>query len=248
MRALILAAGWASRMGALARDRPKALLPVGGRTPLDFVADAASAVPGLAAVDVLAHERARPAIEAWAGARRARRPDAPPLAVHGNGVARPADRRGAVADLARHLAHAAPEDDLLVLAGDLVFDFGLAPLADAARRAPAVVVYDVGDPARASRYASVELAPDGRVRRLVEKDPAPRTALAATALYGLPRAAREDPARYLAAGGAPDNLGFLAEWWVARGRLYGVPASGRWIDVGTPDEYARARREFAGAT
>lgn len=247
MRAVVLAAGWALRMGAVAAGRPKALLPVGTRTPLDFVVDAAEAVPAMARIDLWTHEAARPAFEAWARQRRARRRAGPPLAVHGNGVRRAEARRGAVADLAAFLARAAPDEDLLVLGADLVFDFPLDPLARAARADPAVAVYDVGDRERVRRYASVALAADGRVTRLVEKDPAPATSLAATALYGIPRGALGDPARYLAEGGAPDNLGHLAEWWVARGRLRGVPVAGRWIDVGSPDEYARARREFPGS-
>lgn len=238
MRALVLAAGWATRLGALAAERPKALLPVGDRTPLDFVVGAARRVPGLWAVDILAHERARPAFAAWAAGVRGD----PPVTVLGNGVARPEDRRGAVADLAWFLTRHRIDDDLLVLGADLVFDFALDGLAAAAAQEPSVVVFDVGRPSRVSSYASVELGEDGRVRRLVEKDPAPRTSLAATALYGLPCAALGDPARYLAEGGAPDNLGHLAAWWVAQARLRAVPATGTWIDVGTPEEYARACR------
>ncbi len=237
MRALLLAAGWGTRLGAGERGHAKALLPLGGRRAIDWAADAAEALAEVRAVDVLANEASRPALARWAEARRGRAP----LRVLGNGVARLGDRRGAVVDLAAYLAEASPDEDLLVLAADNVFDFELAPLAAGSRVAPTVVTFDVGSAARVRRYASVRLAPDGRVAALVEKDPNPPSSLAVTALYGIPRAHLPDVAAYLASGGAPDNLGHLAEWWCAAGQLRAVRAEGLWIDVGTPDDLATAR-------
>ena len=52
MRALVLAAGWATRLGALATDRPKHLLPVGRTTPLDRVVERLDAVETVARIDV----------------------------------------------------------------------------------------------------------------------------------------------------------------------------------------------------
>ena len=43
----MLAAGWARRLGALGESRPKPLLAVGARTPLDWVVDALDAVEAL---------------------------------------------------------------------------------------------------------------------------------------------------------------------------------------------------------
>jgi NDP-sugar pyrophosphorylase family protein len=97
-----------------------------------------------------------------------------------------------------------------------------------------------------SRLASVELDAEDRITGFVEKDPAPRTTLGCVALYGLPADALGDVARYLGAGGAPDNLGYFVEWLYRRRAVRGLRLSGRWVDIGTPDDYALARRLFAG--
>lgn len=240
MRGLVLAAGWGRRLGAVAAGRPKALLPVAGRTPADFVVEALEGLPDLEGIDLLTHEAFRPAFERWS---RSRAPGVP-LRVWSNGTRTPAEQRGAVRDLALLLELAQPAGPLLVLGADMVFDADLGPLAREARAGPALAVHDVGSPERVRLLASVALDAAGRVVRFVEKDPEPATTLAAPALYGLPDAGAGEVQRYLEEGGAPDNLGHWIAWLVARRPVRGVRLAGRWIDVGTPEEYARARDWF----
>jgi len=242
MRALVLAAGWATRLGTLAADRPKHLLPVGETTPLDVVVDRLDAVARVEAIDVVTHDAFLAVFQRWAAGRKTRAR----LRVWSNGTARFEERRGAVGDLHHHLERTGIRTDLLVLGGDQLFDDSLEPLAEIASREAVLAVHDVGDPERVRRLASVELDAEGHVRRLVEKDPDPSTTLAAPAIYGLPARLLGEIARYLDAGGRSDNLGYLAEWLVARQPVRGVRLRGRWIDVGSRDEYDRARREFGG--
>jgi NDP-sugar pyrophosphorylase family protein len=243
VRGLVLAAGWGTRLGAAAGGLPKPLLPVAGRTPLDFAVDALDALPALRAIDVVTNAAHRPHYEAWAERRRTRAA----LALSSNGARAPEARFGAVGDLARWLAQARPAEPLLVLGADMVFDFGLAPLAALAEREVALVAYDVGTLERVRRYATLELDRGGRVTRFVEKDPAPRTTLAAPAIYGAPPDALDEVPAYLAGGGHPDNLGYLMQWWVARRPVRAARAHGRWIDVGDAAEWRRAQREFGDA-
>ena len=131
-----------------------------------------------------------------------------------------------------------------MLAADNVFDFSLAPLAERARREPAVALVDVGLPERVSRLASVELDAEARIVGFVEKDPAPRTRWPASRSMGCPRPALGELERYAAAGGAPDNLGFFVEWLHRRRVVRGLRMEGRFVDIGTPEDYERARALF----
>jgi glucose-1-phosphate thymidylyltransferase len=242
MRALVLAAGWARRLGALAAERPKHLLPVVETTPLDVVVDRLDAVACVEAIDVLTHETFLPAFERWADGRTTRAR----LQVWSNKTTYFEERRGAVGDLRYYLERTGTRCDLLVLGGDQLFDGSLEDLAKISSREPALVIHDVGTPERVSRLASVKLDAKGYVRRLVEKDPDPSTTLAATAIYGLPARLLGEVARYLEAEGKSDNLGYFAEWLVRRHRVRGVRLGGRWIDIVIPVDYERACREFGG--
>jgi len=244
VRAVVLAAGWARRLGALGEGRPKPLLPLGERTPLDWVVDALEAIEELQAIDVVTHDAYRPHFEAWVGRRGA----GAALRVRSNRTRRPQERLGAVGDLHRYLQENPVPGPLLVLGADMVFDGGLAALAAEHQGELVIAVHDVGSRERVRQLASVEVGADGRVRRFVEKDPEPRTTLAAPAMYRLPADALGEVEHYLSAGGEADNLGHLLAWWVERRPVRAVRLEGRWIDIGTPEEYERAQREFGAAS
>jgi glucose-1-phosphate thymidylyltransferase len=240
VRALILAAGFGTRLGALGEERPKGLLDVAGRPAIEFAASAAEALPGVRALDVVTNDRFHGAFTAWA----ARRPPGKPLRLWNDGARHPDERLGAIGDLHFWLDRERPREGLLVLAADNVFDFSLEALAERARREAVVALCDVGSRERASRLASVELDVEDRIVGFVEKHPAPRDTLACVALYGLPGSALGEVDRYATEGGAMDNLGYFVEWLHRRRVVRGLRMGGRFVDVGTPEDYARAQALF----
>jgi len=93
-----------------------------------------------------------------------------------------------------------------------------------------------------------------RSRRLIISEPSgpmpgtpnPGAARAPPAIYGLPARLLGEVARYLETADRSDNLGHLAVCLVERHPVRGVRLGGRWIDLGRPDDYDRARRELGG--
>ena len=242
MQALVLAAGWATRLGDVTGGGPKHLLPIGSRVVIDFVVDRLSAVPEVGRVSVITHEVFFPLFMEWAAAREGRLP----VTVMSDGTSSLDGRLGAVGDLAYFIRESGVDDDLLAVAGDNLFDFDLAPLARAARQDLVVGLYDVGALDLASLYGVVEIDDRGVVTSFVEKPKRPRSTLASAAVYGIPRKQLGVVQAYLDAGGDPDKSGDLIAWLHTRERVLGQVFSGRWIDIGSPDEYARAQAEFGG--
>ncbi len=240
MQALVLAAGWATRLGTVTGGGPKHLLPIGPRTVIDFVLDRLGAVPEVERVSVITHDVFFPLFMEWAAAR----PGGPPVTVMSDGTSSLGGRLGAVGDMAYFIRESGVDDDLLAVAGDNLFDFDLAPLARAARRDLVVGLYDVGSLDLATRYGVVEIDNEGVVTSFVEKPERPRSTLASAAIYGIPRARLDAVQAFMDAGGDPDKSGELIAWLHTHQRVLGQVFSGRWIDIGSPDEYARAQAEF----
>jgi glucose-1-phosphate thymidylyltransferase len=238
---LILAAGFGTRLGSLGEAQPKGLLDVAGRPAIEFAVTAAESLPGVRAIDVVTNDRFHGAFAEWA----AQRPCAKPLRLWNDGARSVEDRLGAIGDLRFWLARERPREGLLLLGADNVFDFSLAPLAEWARREAVVALCDVGSRERVSRLASVEVDAEQRIVAFVEKDPAPNDTLACVALYGLPNSTLGEVERYAAEGGAADNLGYFVEWLHRRRVVRGLRMAGRFVDVGTPEDYAHAQRLFA---
>jgi glucose-1-phosphate thymidylyltransferase len=237
MNALILAAGYATRLRPLTDALPKQLLPVGGRPMLDWIADKLDAIPGLDGLHLVTNSRYAPDLSAWAEGRGG-------VEVHDDGTTSNDDRLGAIGDVRFVLDRTRlGEDDLFVIAGDNLLDASLADYVEWWRGkgiASSVGLYDVGDLALARHYGLVELAGDERIVDFVEKPPEPTSTLVATATYVLHRehVALIDP--YLAEGNPSDQPGNFLAWLHTRRPVYGYLLPGEWYDIGTPDQLLEA--------
>ena len=243
MKAYLLAAGYATRMYPLTRDRPKPLLEVAGRPILAHILDRVRVLEGLSEVVLIANDRFIEPFEAFA----AELDLGVPVRVLNNGSRDDDDKLGAIGDLAFALREVpVGNEDWLVAAGDnlLAFDLGVlqrafrdgggAPLL-AVRRVP------IDGP---SNYNEVTLDPDGRVVGFREKPQDPQSPLAAIALYFLPpRAAALLPA-YLDAGGNPDAPGHFIAWLVEQVEVRAEPLPGDWFDIGSLEGLEHARSHF----
>ena len=242
MQALILAAGWATRMGDLARATPKHLLPIGARCSLDFAVERLAAIDDMRQIHVITHDVFFPQFVDWAAGHEL----APRLTLHNDQTTSEATKLGSIGDIKYFLDTAHPDDDLIIVLGDNVFDFDLRPLAARALNNIVVGLYDVESLDLASRYGIVELDDEDRIVSFVEKPSAPRSTLAGTGIYGFPRANLADFDAYLDDGGSPDQFGSVIEWLHTRRTVIGQVFHGRWYDIGSPDEYERVNREFGG--
>lgn len=243
MKALILAAGYATRLYPLTLDRPKALLPVGGKPMLDHLMEQLEQVEGLDEVYVVTNSKFAEAFREWAAGRSGL-----PLRIIDDGTVDDDSKLGAIGDLDLTIREAELDDDLIVLAGDNLFSETIAPFPVFAlgKGGPALGVYDVGDLDTIRRYSVIELDDDDRVTRLEEKPEQPRSTLAGIALYFYPRSALRYVREYLEDGNNPDQPGRLVQWLYPRTAVYGWRVPGRWFDVGSKETLAEADRAFTG--
>jgi glucose-1-phosphate thymidylyltransferase len=231
-----LAAGYATRLRPLTDSIPKMLLPLAGRPMLDYVVDRIEAVDDVDGIHVVTNARFASDLGAWASQRSGLRA----VTVWNDGTTSNEDRLGAIGDLRFVLDEAGLRgEDVLVVAGDNLFEFDLADFIAFWRSkgdGSAICVHDVGDPELAKQYSVVELNEDDRVTYFEEKPPEPASTFAAIAVY-LYRA--DDIARvdeYLAEGNSPDQPGRLVVWLYPRVPVYGYRFQGEWLDIGDPNQ------------
>ena len=241
MKAIILAAGYATRLYPLTLDRPKALLPVGGKPMLDHLMEQLEQVEGLDEVYVATNSKFAEAFREWAAGRSGLR-----LRIIDDGTVDDDSKLGAIGDLDLTIREGELDDDLLVLAGDNLFSESIAsfPVFALEKGGPALGVYDVGDLDTIRRYSVIELDGDDRVTRLEEKPEQPRSTLAGIALYFYPRSALRYVREYLEDGNNPDQPGRLVQWLYPRTAVYGWRVPGRWFDVGSKETLAEADQAF----
>lgn len=240
MKALVLAAGYATRLFPLTLDRAKPLLEVAGRPIMDYVLDRLAAVEGLDETFVVTNARFAAQFREW-GATRAG------VTVLDDGTSSDEDKLGAIGDIAFMLERTGLDDDLLVVAGDNLFTAEIGDFArlGADRRAPVLAVHDVGDLEAIRRYNSVELDGEGRIVFFEEKPERPSSTLAGIALYFYPRETLPLIRRYVEDGNNPDAPGRLVQWLYPQLPVYTWRLPGLWFDIGSHDGLEEADRVFS---
>ncbi len=247
MKAIVLCAGYATRLYPLTQNTPKPLLPVGSKPILEWILDQLKAIKELDAVYLVTNDKFAGHFEKWA--RTASFPW--PVETVNDGTTSNDNRLGAIGDLAfvckkKNIG----EEDILVLAGDNFFDSSLKDFADfgkAKRPGAVIAVYDVKDKELAKQYGLVETGPDGKVKAFYEKPANPPTTLASCGVYWLPKETRLLLDRYLAAGNNPDQPGHYMRWLAETASLYATPIKGKWLDIGDLASYEQANAMFGSA-
>ena len=241
MKALILAAGYATRLRPLTDDMPKQLLTVGGRPIVDWILDKLAEVDEIEAVHLVTNARYAKQFAPWAADKN--------VLVHDDGTTSNEDRLGAIADVRFVADHEGWDgEDLFVIAGDNLFDFSLAEYVAFWRgkeeSASAVALYEHPVQKLVSLYSSVEVDPDGRIVDFIEKPERPRSNLIATAAYIYDRAHLALLRAYLADGNSSDQPGNFIAWLHTRAPVYGYRFSGEWFDIGDGTQLLEADNRF----
>ena len=244
MQAILLAAGYATRLYPLTEDMPKPLLPIAGRPILDWIADKVDEVAEVEALHVVTNARFADALGRWAAGRNGRLVPT----VHDDGTTSNENRLGAIGDVAFVLECAGiGDDDVLVVAGDNLFDGSLAEYVAWWRGKPdgsAIAVRDCGDLELARQYAIVGVDANDRIVSFVEKPPDPPGTLASTATYVYRREHLPLVVRYLAEGNSPDAPGNFIAWLYRREPVYAFPLEGIWFDIGDHEQLLGADNTF----
>ena len=228
MKAILLAAGYGTRLRPLTDRLPKELLHVGGRPIIDWILDSVAALPEVDEIHVVTNAAKISAFEGWADGRD--------VTLHNDRTSSNDDRLGATGDIRFVIDESGLAGDaLLVVAGDNLFEFSLGEYVEFWRSkngGSAIAVHKLADPSLASLYGVVELAADDRIVRLEEKPKFPRSNLVSTATYLFGREHLPLLLSYLDEGNPPDPPGRFIAWLYAREPVYGFRFLEQWLDIG----------------
>jgi glucose-1-phosphate thymidylyltransferase len=248
MNALILAAGYATRLYPLTLTKAKPLLQVGGKPIIEWVVDNLLEVPELGTVYLVTNDKFAADFQNWANRYQDRHPKLK-IKVINDGSKSDDDKLGAIGDINLVLTREnLIEDDLLIVAGDNLFRTPLASFVKAARNSEATVaVYDVGDFDAMKKYGAVTVDTHGTITHFEEKPKEAKSTLAAVALYYYSRAILPLFTTYLAAGNNPDQPGRFLQWLYSRKPVSTFQIKGEWLDIGSKETLEKANQMFSSS-
>lgn len=243
MKALILAAGYATRLYPLTLDKAKPLLSVAGRPAIEHIIERIEEIEEVNEVLIVTNDKFFEQFEQW----RRQFTTKKPLRVLNDRSLSEVDRLGAIGDMDFAIKEAGVKDDLLVIAGDNLFELGLREFIDFARGkmpASSIGLYKLKDIEAVKRYSEVFLDKDSKIIKFEEKPEKPSSTLVAKCIYFFPQAKLSLISEYLASGASHDAPGHYIGWLCKKDAVYGFTFYGRWYDIGNHEIYKKADKDF----
>ena len=226
--ATILAGGLGTRLRSVVSDRPKVLAPVAGKPCLAHLLDQLARAGIRETTLLLGH--AADQVQAAFGTEF----DGMKLAY--SVEAEPLGTGGALRLALPHLQH----KTVLLLNGDSYCDVDLDALLAFHRAHSGFATLTLAEVSDGSRYGRVHLNEHRRIERFEEKGGASGPGWINAGVYLFARVALSE----IEPGRAVSLEREVLPNWVSRGEVFGFPARGRFIDIGTPESYAEAEAFF----
>ena len=245
-KALILAAGYATRLYPLTLSIPKPLLKITGkRTVIDFIVGDLIASAALDEIVVVTNHKFHADFSAWAQRRRSR----VKITVLDDGTRSNEDRLGAIGDIYYAVKKRKITDDCIVIGGDNLFDRGFKNfLKFALTHKPfaSLGLFDIRDKKEATRFGVVSIDKKARVVDFQEKPAKPKSTLVATCLYYFTARTLELLEKYVNdRSTSKDAPGNYIRWLLGQDAVYGFTLKkGHWVDIGHFDSYKEVVAEY----
>jgi glucose-1-phosphate thymidylyltransferase len=244
MKALILAAGYATRLYPLTKEYPKPLLTVKQKPIIDFIIDKLRTIDEIDEIIVVTNSKFVSRFRKWQQKVRSQKR----IILVDDLTKDNLDRRGAIGDIDFTIDRERIEEDLLVVGGDNLFDGDLKDLilfAKVHRDSPVIGVYNIRDRLNASKYGVIRLDKNNKLIDFQEKPKNPKSTLVAMCLYYFPKEKLGLIKRYLKNKiKKTDATGLYIDWLRKKLPVYGFVFNGRWYDIGDHTFYNQAKQKF----
>ena len=181
MKNIVIAAGYATRLGELTRNFPKPLLKIGNSTILGRMLDDIDRIPEIDEHIIITNHRFAHIFQEWADNQHYTRP----VTIIDDGTSTNETRLGAVCDLLFAMEKLDIDDDLLVVAADNILMFSFQEFVDFAKEKESSCIMCHHQPSieRLQRTGVVVLDDENKVLNMEEKPQVPKSNWAVPPFY-----------------------------------------------------------------
>lgn len=248
MKALILAAGYATRLYPLTKYIPKPLLPIVGKPMIEYLLDKISLIDDIDEVFIVTNKKFYPHFQIWHERVKAAGVYDKKITVLNDNTTKDGTKLGAVGDIQFVIDNSQINDSLLVLGGDNLFEFNLKEFIDYfnEKKENMVILHDIKDKEAVKRFSIVELNPENKLINFEEKPKDPKTTLIAICAYLFKKDTLKRVHEYLDKGNNPDAPGYFIEWLYENDSVYGWVFSESWFDIGSIEQFEEANLKYGG--
>lgn len=242
MKNIVIAAGYATRLGELTRNFPKPLLKIGERTILGRMLDDIDRISDIDEHIIVTNHRFAPIFEDWAVEQYYEKP----VTIIDDGTETNETRLGAVCDLLYAMEQLQIDDDLLVVAADNLLFFSFQEFVDYAREkgTSCIMCHEQPSIEKLQRTGVIVVDDQMRVLNMEEKPQEPKSHWAVPPFYIYKKQDLELVRHSVENGCGKDAPGNLAHYMVEHTVMHAWPMSAGRFDIGSLDTYYQAVEKY----
>ncbi|WP_280385320.1 sugar phosphate nucleotidyltransferase [Nocardia wallacei] len=237
MKGIVLAGGTGSRLAPLTRITNKHLLPIGSQPMIGYAIDALVQADIAEIMIVTGGPHAPECIRLFGSGR-----DHGVLLTYAY-----QEKPGGIAEALALTEHFADGEPIVVLLGDNIFQYSLAPSIDQFRQHPhgaMVVLAELKDEHHLRHLGVPEFGDDGTISRIIEKPADPPSNFAATGLYCYDNTVYDIIKTLTPSGRGELEISDVNNHYIHRGQLKHTILHGFWGDAGESIDAYYAVNDF----
>ena len=249
MKNIVIAAGYATRLGELTKNYPKPLLKIGENTILGRMLDDIDRIPEIDEHIIITNHKFAGIFEDWAKGHTDSTDKLrwkKPITIVDDGTETNDTRLEAVCDLLFAMDKLKIDDDLLVVAADNLLFFSFQEFVDFAREkgTSCIMCHEQPSIEKLQRTGVVELDENHRVLGMEEKPQVPKSHWAVPPFYIYLKKDLDLVRHSVENGCGKDAPGNLAHYMVEHTTMHAWPMSAGRFDIGSLDTYYEAQRLY----
>ncbi len=242
MKAIILVAGYATRLYPLTINTPKALLPINNKPMINYIVEQLNTIKEIDEIYVVSNNKFYTHFNEWAETVESNIK----VKVLDDGTTSEENRRGAIGDIQFTISQEKIDDDVIIIAGDNYFTFDLKDYYNYYKNVnkDCVIVKEHDDKEMLKQFAVALLDENNKVTDLEEKPESPKSNTAVYAAYIYKKDTIQLFKKYLDEGNKPDAPGYFVQWLYKIKDVHAYKIDGECYDVGTPKSYEEVKNLF----
>lgn len=246
MKNIVIAAGYATRLGALTANYPKPLLKIGEKSILERMFDDIDMIPEITEHVIISNHKFARHFEEW----KAQMHYTKPITIIDDITETNDTRLGAVCDLLFAMDKLKIEDNMLVVAADNLLFFSFADFVKFAKekKSSCIMCHEQKELAKLQRTGVVVLDADNKVLNMEEKPQEPKSTWAVPPFYVYLKKDLELVRKSVENGCGKDTPGNLAHYLCDHTTMHAWPMAGTGenlrFDIGSIDTYNEACEKY----
>lgn len=242
MKNIVIAAGYATRLGELTRNFPKPLLKIGQTTILDRMLDDIDQIPDIDEHIIITNHKFVNHFSDWSKQANLKNK----ITIVDDGTETNETRLGAVCDLLFAMEKLNINDDMLVVAADNLLFFRFSEFTEFAKQknTSCIMCHEQPSIEKLQRTGVVELDENFKVLGMEEKPQQPKSHWAVPPFYIYLKKDLDLIRHAVENGCGKDAPGNLAHYMVEHTTMHAWPMSAGRFDIGSLDTYYLAVEKY----